>query len=115
MYRLNAPSGFKMHPCLGVDEILRLLAYELVTSGAKAATVILACCCKGFEDPMLDALWETQDRFLPLLKSLPEDVWKVDAGKFVSPPVAFGFPPPNHPAGEVFQTNPDKSGMGWFL
>ena len=113
MHRLNAPSGFKMHPCLGVDEILRFLACELVTSGAKATAVILAHCCKGFEDPMLDVLWETQDRLLPLLRSLPEDVWKVDAGKFVSPLVAFGFSPPNRSAGEVFRTNPDKSGMGW--
>jgi hypothetical protein len=67
-----------MHPCLGVDEIFRFLAYELVASEAKASIVALACCCKSFEDPALDILWETQDRLLPLLKSLPGDVWKGD-------------------------------------
>ena len=73
-----------MHPCLSVDEILRLLAYKLVGSEAKATVVALACCCKSFEDPALDALWETQDRFLPLLKSFPGDVWEEEAGNFVS-------------------------------
>jgi len=64
-----------MHACLNVDEIARLIACELVASRAEAAAVVLACCRKSFEDPVLDTLWETQDRFLPLLKSLPVDVW----------------------------------------
>ena len=81
-----------MHPCLNVDEILRLLARELVASEAKAAAVSLACCCKSFEDPVLDTLWETQSKLLPLLKSLPADVWKVEARRFVSPPSAFISP-----------------------
>ena len=72
-----------MHPCLNVDEILRLLARELVES-EKATVLSLACCCKSFEDPMLEALWETQDELLPLLKSFPEDVWKVEGRHFVS-------------------------------
>jgi hypothetical protein len=67
-----------MHACLSVDEILRLLAYELVASEAKATAVALACCRKSFEDPALDVLWETQDRLPPLLKSLPRDVWNGD-------------------------------------
>ena len=65
-----------MHPCLNVDEIVRLIAYELVASRGKATAVTLACCCKSFEDPVLDALWATQDKLLPLLKSFPGDVWK---------------------------------------
>ena len=81
-----------MHHCLSVDEILRLLAHSLVASGAKATTVGLACCCKSFEDPALDALWGTQDLLLPLLKSLPRDVWKVEAGQFVSLLAVFGPP-----------------------
>jgi len=67
-----------MHPCLNVDEILRLIAHELVASGGKATAVSMACCCKSFEDPALDALWATQDQPLPLLKSFPGDVWKED-------------------------------------
>ena len=73
-----------MHLCLNVDEILRIIARELVES-KKATALSLACCCKSLEDPMLEALWETQDRLLPLLKSLSEDVWKMEAGRlFVS-------------------------------
>ena len=75
-----------MHPCLGVDEILRLLASELVASEAKATAVALACCRKSFEEPALDALWETQDRLIPLLKCFPPDAWKEEGGCFVSPP-----------------------------
>jgi len=64
-----------MHACLNVDEIVRLIAYELVASGGNAAAVGLACCCKNYEDPVLDVLWATQDQLLPLLKSLPGGVW----------------------------------------
>jgi hypothetical protein len=67
-----------MHSCLSVDEILRLIACKLAASTGQAATIALARCCKSFEDPALDALWETQDRLIPLLKSLPGDVWDGD-------------------------------------
>ena len=64
-----------MHACLNVDEIIRLIVHQLVRSRAKTAAVALACCCKSLEDPVLDVLWEAQDGLLPLLKSLPADVW----------------------------------------
>jgi len=64
-----------MHPCLSVDELVRLITYELVASRGRATAVALACCRKSFEDPVLDTLWETQEKILPLIKSLPEDVW----------------------------------------
>ena len=73
-----------MHPCLSVDEILRQVAHELVASGAKATAVSLACCCKGFEHLVWGVLWGSQSRLFPLLKTLPADVWKVEAGHFVS-------------------------------
>ena len=60
-----------MHPCLYVDEIVRLIAHELVASKGHAASVALACCCKSFEDPALDALWETNGRLSRLFKSFP--------------------------------------------
>jgi len=65
-----------MHACLNVDEIVRLIALELVASGGEATAVCLACCCKSFEDPVLDALWAGQRLLLPLLKSFPGDVWR---------------------------------------
>ena len=73
-----------MHPCLNVDEILRLLACELVASEAKATAAALACCCKSFGEPVLDALWEKQERLTPLLKCIPQEVWVEEDGEFVS-------------------------------
>ena len=73
-----------MHPCLRLDEIIRFLASDLVESEAKRTVVALACCCKTFEEPVLDVLWETQDKLIPLLKCLPEDTWE-NSRKFVSP------------------------------
>ena len=64
-----------MHLCLNVDEILRIIAHELVAPGGKANAVGLACYRKGFEDPVLDVLWATRNRLLPLLESFPRDVW----------------------------------------
>jgi len=75
-----------MHPCLNVDEILRRIACELVESGGKGTAVALACCCKSFEDPVLDALWVEQGQLLPLLKSFPRDVWN-EGGCSVSVPI----------------------------
>ena len=58
-----------------MDKIVRPIACKPVLSRAKTTTLSLTCCHKGFEDPVLDALWETQVKLLPLLKSLPVDVW----------------------------------------
>ena len=76
-----------MHTCLNVDEIIRLVASELVASRAEATAVALACCRKSFEDPVLDTLWETQESLLPLLRTLPRDVWVT--GEEVSVPTIF--------------------------
>ena len=85
----NAPSRL-MHACLNVDEIVRLIASKLIESKSNATAVALACCCKNFENPVLDVLWETQDKLLPLFKSLPGDVWNED-GCAVSVPITRVF------------------------
>ena len=64
-----------MHRCLNVDEIVRLIACELVASGRKATAVRLACCCKNLEDPVLDTLWATQFDLSNLLECFPGGVW----------------------------------------
>ena len=63
---------------------------------------------------MLDALWGTHDRLLPLLKSFPEGVWKVEAGRFMSPLTVIVFFSPNRAVEEVFQETPDEGGMEPF-
>ena len=100
-----------MHACLSVDEILRLVVRELVGSQAKATAAALACCCKTFEDPGLDVLWETQDRLLPLLKSLPEDVW-YEGGCIVSALISHGVFFPQPFGSKVFQEAPNDPRMG---
>lgn len=75
-----------MHACFSVDEIVRLLACELVASGGGVAAVALARCCRALEDPVLDALWESQDRLRILLETFPESVWDEAFQAFVSLP-----------------------------
>ena len=74
-----------MHRCLNVDEIVRLIAYELVASGRKATAARLACCCRGFGGPVLDVLWATQIELSPLFNCLPGDIWN-GRGRTVSEP-----------------------------
>ena len=52
-----------MHSCLFVDEIIRLIASELVADEAGLTAVVLTCCNRGFEGPVLDVLWRTHDSF----------------------------------------------------
>ena len=80
-----------MHRCLNVDEILRLIAYELVASGTKAAAVCMACCCKCFQDPVLDTLWATQFDLSPLSKCFLGDIWNEGGYKVSAPTTCFFF------------------------
>ena len=84
-----------MHHCLNVDEIVRLIAWELVASDADATAVALAACRRNYEGPVLDELWAAQKQLLPLLKTLPEDVWDGDRCT-VSAPMTRFFLSPNH-------------------
>ena len=64
-----------MHPCLHVDEIVKLVASELVASKSKASAAALARCCRGFEDSVLDSIWEDPGWLTNLLRVFPKDVW----------------------------------------
>ena len=90
MHGADASSRFSMHPCLSVDEIIRFVACELVASEAKGTAVALGCCCRSFQDPVLDVLWEEQDRLAPLLECFPRDVWK-EEGSLVCQLMSFIF------------------------
>ena len=98
-----------MHPSLNAD-IIRLFACELVESELKATAVSLACCCKRFEDLVLDVLWKEQDLLTPLLKCLPQETWVQHFRSFVSQPVvSSSFPPLNHLSRKRFQRIPTKA------
>ena len=77
-----------MHRCLNVDEILRLIAYELVASETEATAVCMARCCKCFQGPVLDTLWAEQFDLSPLFKCFPGDVWN-EGGYKVSVPTTW--------------------------
>ena len=94
-----------MHRCLCVDEIMRLIAYELVASGGRATSIALACCCKSFEEPVLDALWGARNRLPPLLGSLPRDVWG-GHGCMVSAPKTCVFSSLNYLVRKSFKRPP---------
>ena len=99
-----------MHPCLHVDEILRHVASEVVASKGKGTAVALARCCKSFEDPVLDVLWETQEGLIPLFGSLPRGVWNDDECD-VGAPTVFVLHSLKHTF-PVFQKAPDEAGVG---
>ena len=82
-----------MHACLNVDEIVRLIARELIGSGGRGTAVSLACCCKSLEDPVLDALWAKHEPLLKLLLKLPlSNVWNEDECTVsVTPTCVFPF------------------------
>ena len=106
------PRG-SMHRCLNIDEIVRLIACELVTSGRKATAVGLACCCKGFQDPVLDALWATQFDLFTLFMCFPEDVW-FEGGYTVSAPTTYLLFFSQRPGSKVFRPTSDGDRMGSF-
>ena len=89
-----------MHLCLRMGEILRHVA-----SDGETSTVTLACCCKDFEDLVLDAPWETQGQLTPLFETLLGDVWyHGECG--VSVPMIFLFYSPNHSFLQPFRRLP---------
>ena len=108
MHWLNGLPSFRMHNCLSVDGILRLFTGELVASKAKATAVALACCCKSFEEPALDALWEIQSQLAPLLRCFPREVWEEENGSIVSSLTAVNFPIINRLVSEAFKRIPTK-------
>ncbi|KAF9786388.1 hypothetical protein BJ322DRAFT_1059312 [Thelephora terrestris] len=64
-----------MHYCLSVEEIVRLITRELIDATEYEAAAALARCQKSFENPVLDVLWESQCRLIPLLKTFPGNIW----------------------------------------
>ena len=99
-----------MFPCFRVDRIVKLVASELVASGWEGTALALACCCKNFEDPALDVLWETQSELLdPLLDTFPEEIWGPwDVGVLT----IFIFHPLNSSLPVTFQKAPNRGGVG---
>jgi hypothetical protein len=75
-----------MHHMFELDEILRLIASELVNTDCSGTALALACTRSSFSAPVLDTMWEEgQNDLTTLLKTFPPPVWAIADNKFVSP------------------------------
>jgi hypothetical protein len=84
-----------MHRCLEIPEILGLIFDSILNdapSGESRRTVsALAVTCHGFKDIALDALWYTQTSLVPLIKCMPNDLWRECPAGFDRELVSFRF------------------------
>ncbi|KAI6011302.1 hypothetical protein EDC04DRAFT_2766369 [Pisolithus marmoratus] len=58
-----------MHPCLSVDEVLRLTFRFIDDRGSTLCA--LAGTCRTFHEPAMDLIWETLTTIKPVLLNLP--------------------------------------------
>ncbi|EIW78127.1 hypothetical protein CONPUDRAFT_156137 [Coniophora puteana RWD-64-598 SS2] len=67
-----------MHDCLLVIEIFRVICEQLASSSTEhhAALSAVARTCRVFKEPALDALWAELDKLEPLIRCLPEALWR---------------------------------------
>jgi hypothetical protein len=68
-----------MHHCLDIPELICII-FELVSSNRDI--VALALTCKTFRDPALRTLWAKLPSFDPLVRCLPNDIWKEEVKEF---------------------------------
>ncbi|KAF7973486.1 hypothetical protein HWV62_15100 [Athelia sp. TMB] len=73
-----------MHRCLMISEIVMNIAKEIGEDGDGYepwnTLAKLARTCRVFSEPALDALWRVQGSLLPVLRTMPTDLWQTDAG-----------------------------------
>ncbi|KAI5890677.1 uncharacterized protein SCHCODRAFT_02350880 [Schizophyllum commune H4-8] len=68
-----------MHLCLAVPEIMILICDVIQESGKYDGTLAaLATCCRAFYMPAVSALWRDLNTLMPLLLSLPHDLWSTE-------------------------------------
>ena len=65
-----------MHRCLEITEILKIVFDNLDYSSRRRSLYALALVSKRFHEPALDILWEWDGSVLPLVKTLPVEVWE---------------------------------------
>ena len=72
------------HRCWALDEIVRVIAANLVSDKAGASAVSLASCSKSLEEPSLGEIWRSLSGLAPLVRCFPPEVWEVKGEKLVS-------------------------------
>ena len=72
------------HGSLGPNEIVTLIAANLVSDKATASAVALARCARSLEEPVLCEVWRTLSSLTPLVKCFPPELWEIRDGKLAS-------------------------------
>lgn len=73
-----------MHRFWVIEEMVRLLASDLIKRcKASASAVALACCSKLLSDVVLDSVWEELRGLSRLMRCLPPGSWEIRDGEFV--------------------------------
>ena len=72
------------HRCWTLDEIVRVIAANLVSDGARASAIALASCSKSLEEPALREVWRSLSSLAPLVKCFPPEVWEVTNERLAS-------------------------------
>ena len=72
------------HRCWALDEIVRVIAANLVFDKGRASAVSLASCSKFLEEPALGEVWRRLSSLAPLVKCFPPDVWEIRDQKLAS-------------------------------
>ena len=80
----------------------------------RATAVALACCCRKFEDPTLDALWKEQKRLSPLLNTFPKGILDKASKDLVSRQLYVVYSPLNCLAGKIFKKMPTTAEWARF-
>ncbi|EIW78121.1 hypothetical protein CONPUDRAFT_156131 [Coniophora puteana RWD-64-598 SS2] len=68
-----------MHRCLLILEVLSEICSHLSLQGEDSSLVSFARTCQALHGPALNQLWSCLTDFTPLVKCLPEDVWRETA------------------------------------
>jgi hypothetical protein len=88
----DVPTSFKLPAstrCMTIIPELQWKIFQLVhdapaDSMGNRTLLALALTCKSFSGLALDLLWRDLDNFLPLVKCLPQGLWKWAGHKLVS-------------------------------
>lgn len=92
-----------MHRCLQIQEILRIIADHVYW---KSDLISMACVCRGFYEPAMDAAWYAMPGMGPLIMCLPSHCWRIEEHKKI------GFMGKGKKDGEHVQGESNEGGEG---
>ncbi|KAF5346541.1 hypothetical protein D9756_010030 [Leucocoprinus leucothites] len=83
-------SILNMHTCLQIPELTSMICHEIrMASGGlhkaenRDALLALACTSRSWSSAALDCLWYEIRGMEPLIRCMPQDLWKSDGGRLI--------------------------------